>query len=110
VRGTYREGETYHALDIVAFNKGSFIAVQDDPGPLRDGIPNKGWQLLTAHGVRGEKGVQGPRGERGEPGPGIIRWSIDRRSYIATPVLNDGTPGAEIDLRVMFEQFQNDGG
>lgn len=106
VRGTYREGEQYRALDIVAFNKGSFIAKRDNPGPM----PGDGWQLLTAHGARGEKGVQGPRGERGPGGPGISRWSIDRRGYLATPVLSDGSEGAVLDLRELFEQFQTDGG
>ena len=106
VRGTYREDENYSALDIVAYNKGSFIARKDRPGP----IPGDGWQLLTAHGGRGEKGVQGPRGERGPSGPGIARWLIDRRDYTAKPVLSDGSEGAEINLRELFEQFQSDAG
>jgi hypothetical protein len=110
VRGTHREGESYRALDIVAFNKGSFIAVCDDPGPLRDGATNKNWQLLTAHGGKGEKGVQGPRGEAGPAGPGIARWLIDRRSFVAKPVLSDGSEGASLDLRELFEQFQSDAG
>ena len=106
MRGTYREDENYSALDIVAYNKGSFIARKDRPGP----IPGDGWQLLTAHGGRGEKGVQGPRGERGPSGPGIARWLIDRRDYTAKPVLSDGSEGAEINLRELFEQFQSDAG
>jgi len=109
VRGTYQEGEQYRALDIVAFNKGSFIADRDNPGPL-PGPQGNGWQLLTAHGGKGEKGVQGPRGERGPAGPGIARWLVDRRSYEAKPVLSDGTEGAPLDLRELFEQFQTDAG
>jgi len=106
VRGTYSDGEQYRGLDIVAFNKGSFIAKRDNPGP----IPGDGWQLLTAHGGKGEKGVQGPRGDRGPSGPGIERWLIDRKSYIAKPVLTDGSEGAALDLRDLFEQFQDDAG
>jgi len=106
VRGTYSEREKYRALDIVAFNKGSFVARKDNPGP----IPGDDWQLLVAHGTKGEKGVQGPRGDRGPAGPGITRWLIDRRSYEAKPMLSDGTEGAPLDLRELFEQFQTDGG
>jgi hypothetical protein len=109
VRGTYQDGDKYRALDIVAFNKGSFIARQDDPGPC----PGDGWQLLTAHGSRGGqggKGSRGEKGERGDPGPSIERWLIDRRSYTATPVLTDGSEGAEINLRDLFEQYQTDAG
>jgi hypothetical protein len=51
---------SYQRLEIVAYNKGSFIARNDDPGPC----PGDGWQLITAHGARGEKGAQGPRGEQ----------------------------------------------
>jgi len=73
-------------------------------------IPGDDWQLLVAHGAKGEKGVQGSRGERGPSGPGIARWLIDRRSYEAKPILSDNTEGAPLDLRELFEQFQNDAG
>lgn len=109
VRGTYRDGETYRALDIVAFNKGSFIARKDKPGPC----PGDDWQLLTAHGSRGEKGLRGERGERGqrgEPGSSIARWAIDRRSFSAKPIMDDGSEGAEINLRELFEQYQTEVG
>jgi len=109
VKGTYRAGETYRELDIVAFNKGSFIARYDNPGA----IPGDGWQLLTAHGARGEKGLRGERGERGlrgEPGLGVVRWLIDRRSFAAKPIMSDGSEGPALDLRELFEQFQTESG
>jgi hypothetical protein len=73
-RGTWSESESYGALDIVALNGGSFIALQDDPGLC----PGDGWQLLTSPGKRGREGERGPRGEkgekgeRGEPGPKVV--------------------------------------
>lgn len=113
VRSTYDESQEYAELDIVAFNKGSFIARRDDPGPC----PGDGWQLLTSHGVRGEKGIRGERGERGErgpkgdqgaPGTTIVGWIIDREAFVAKPVMSDGSGGAELDLRPFFEQFHSE--
>jgi hypothetical protein len=110
VRGTFDPQGTYKRLDIVAFNKGSFMARHDDPGSC----PGDGWQLITAHGVRGEKGSQGPRGERwpagekGPPGPTIVGWQIDRANYQAVPVMSDGTEGPPLALRALFEQFHEE--
>jgi hypothetical protein len=118
VRGTFSADQSYRELDIVAFNKGSFIARRDDPGAC----PGDGWQLLTAHGVRGDKGLPGQRGlpgergekgERGEPGtpaPSITNWQLDRAAYTATPILSDGREGPPLSLRGLFEQFQNERG
>ena len=64
VRGTFKTGESYRALDIVALNGGSFIARHDDPGEC----PGSGWQSLTLPGKRGERG---PHGERGPAGSAI---------------------------------------
>jgi hypothetical protein len=84
----------------------------DDPGPC----PGDGWQLITAHGARGERGSPGPRGERGaqgekgDPGPTIVGWQIDRASYQALPVISDGTEGPPLKLRGLFEQFHDERG
>ena len=43
VRGVYRVGKRYQALDIVSKNGGSFIARCDDPGEC----PGDGWANLT---------------------------------------------------------------
>jgi hypothetical protein len=111
VRGTFDSNETYTRLDIVAINKGSFIARHDDPGPC----PGDGWQLIAAHGAPGEKGSPGPqgehggrgaKGEKGDPGPSIVGWQIDRPNYQAIPVMSDGTEGPPLALRGLFEQFQ----
>jgi len=116
VRGTFDERVTdYRALDIVAFNKGSFIARHDNPGSC----PGDGWQLITSIGKRGERGEPGPRGERGEPGrtgeagatgPAIVGWRIDSTNYRATPIMSDGGECMAIELRALFEQFQDEAG
>jgi hypothetical protein len=72
VRGTFDPNETYSRLDIVAFNKGSFIARHDEPGPC----PGGGWQLIAAEGARGEKG---------SPGPSVPRVRRVRRAIRASP-------------------------
>jgi hypothetical protein len=55
VRGTFKAGGRYRALDIVALNGGSFIAKKDNPGPC----PGAGWQLIASQGKRGDKGERG---------------------------------------------------
>jgi hypothetical protein len=110
VRGTWRAEEAYSKLDIVALNNGSFIARKDDPGPC----PGDGWQLLTSPGRPGKDGKPGPRGEVGPPGERgpdgltIGNWKVDRRKYVATAVMTDGSEGAVLELRGLFEQFQTE--
>jgi hypothetical protein len=112
VRGTFDPNARYKRLDIVAFNKGSFIARHDDPGPC----PGDGWQLITSHGVRGQRGLTGLRGEKGEkgengePGPTILGWEIDRANYQAVPIMSDGKHGPPLMLRALFEQFHDERG
>jgi hypothetical protein len=109
-RGTFDPNETYTRLDIVAFNKGAFIARHDEPGPC----PGEGWQLIAADGARGEKGVPGPRGpqgakgEKGDPGTTIVGWQIDRPNYQAIPVMSDGSEGPPLELRGLFKQFDDE--
>jgi hypothetical protein len=110
VRGTWRDGEAYAALDIVALNGGSFIARHDAPGPC----PGDGWQLIASAGKpgkpgpKGDHGAPGARGERGpagEPAPVILGWRIDREAYTAQPIMSDGAEAPPIELRALFEQF-----
>jgi hypothetical protein len=109
VRGTFDLEIKYQQLDIVASNGGSFIARNDDPGPC----PGEGWQLIARQGQRGVAGEKGERGERGlpgEPGKSIVLkgWTIDRVNFVAVPLMNDGSRGPALELRGLFEQFQND--
>jgi hypothetical protein len=110
LRGTFNPIETYTRLDIVAFNKGSFIARHDDPGPC----PGNGWQLIAAEGARGEKGSPGPRGpqgakgEKGDPCLTIVGWQIDRPNYQAIPLISDGTEAPPLEMRGLFQQFDDE--
>jgi hypothetical protein len=87
IRSTFDAKFDYRRLDVVACNGGSFIALEDAPGPC----PGRGWQLIASQGKRGaagEKGERGPPGLRGDPGltgATIRDWKIDRASYVATP-------------------------
>jgi hypothetical protein len=101
VRGTYRAGEDYAALDVVALNGGSFIARRDDPGAC----PGDGWQSLTLPGRGGPRGDKGERGAQGERGPGIVGWDIDRDNYTVSAVLSDQTRSEPLGLRGLFEQY-----
>jgi hypothetical protein len=38
-------------------------------------------------------------------GATISGWKIDRTSYVATPVMSDGSEGPPLELRGLFEQF-----
>jgi hypothetical protein len=114
-RGTYKEDSDYAAYDAVALNGGSFLALRDKPGPC----PSPGWQLLAApgkRGVAGERGSQGDRGPAGIAGPPgkdaatIASWKLDRAAYTVTPIMSDGTSGPPLNLRGLFEQFQDEVG
>jgi hypothetical protein len=84
----------------------SFVALKNVPGPC----PGDDWQLLASCGSRGhrgpegKRGIMGLRGERGEA-PMIRDWAIDRASYVATPIMADGSRGPPLELRALFEQF-----
>jgi len=108
-RGIYDPDTSYLELDVVLCSKAAWIARKDHPGSC----PGNGWQLLVRDGRAGAAGAQGQRGERGERGPKgedgkaltIIDWRLDCIAYEATPVMSDGTYGAVLKLRGLFEQF-----
>jgi hypothetical protein len=41
----------------------------------------------------------------GEPGASHVGWKVDTRAYAAIPVMSDGSEGAPLVLRDLFEQF-----
>jgi hypothetical protein len=113
VCGTWSEAETYAALDIVALGGSSFIARRAAPGPC----PGEGWQLIASAGKPGRPGPKGDAGDRGEagsrgapgaPAPLIVGWTIDRKTYTATPILSDQSKAPPLELRGLFEQFHNE--
>jgi hypothetical protein len=112
VCGTYREGETYKYLDIVALNGGSFISRADDPGPC----PGDGWQLIASAGRAGKPGIKGERGEPGlrgacgPPGLNIESWKVEPERYLLTPILHGGHEGPSVNLRPFFAQYHQESG
>jgi hypothetical protein len=108
VYGRYDPARKYRAFDLVAHSNAEWRARFDDPGPL----PGEGWALSAAQGKRGERGERGEKGERGQPGipgaaaPAIVGWSV--AGFVATPMLSDGSEGAPLDLRAMFETYHDD--
>jgi hypothetical protein len=109
VRGAFNTTVSYKRFDIVSLDGAAFIARRDSPGV--PGISEDGWQLMSRAGSRGPAGEVGPRGkkgERGEPGedaPTIVSWTLDRKNYCAVPTMSNGTQGAVLELRGLFEQF-----
>ena len=107
-RGTFKDDAEF----IVALNGGSFLALHDKPGVC----PGSGWQLLCAQGKRGATGEPGPRGATGIAGPSgadavaIVGWNIDRAAYTVVPIMSDGSSGPPLNLRGLFEQFQDEVG
>jgi hypothetical protein len=112
VRGTYRPGDDYALLDIVALDGAAFIAKEDVPGLC----PRDGWQLISRQGRRGRRGECGPVGPAGKDGKNaetrVIRlegWRIDAENYAVVPLVLDGhdvVDGPELGLRKLFEQYQ----
>lgn len=45
------------------------------------------------------------RGLPAPPPPHIASWKLDPANYAAIPVMSDGTTGAKIELRGLFEAF-----
>jgi hypothetical protein len=113
IRGTYSEEEQvppYGELDIVAINGASFIARCDNPGPC----PGEGWQMIARQGQRGVAGDRGERGAKGDSGPAgapapiFKSWKLDRKRFLAVPVMTDGKEGSPLELRGLFEQFHEE--
>jgi len=100
VRGTFQPGTKYERGDVVALDGASFLARKDGA----DKCPGPDWQLMA---MRGARGVAGPQGERGPSGRSIVGWIVDRSCYRVTPKMNDGTLGAAIELRALFEPEDN---
>lgn len=106
--GVFSAYTSYAELDVVECAGAAYIARHGNPGVL--GIDD-GWQPLSRSGGRGPVGAVGPRGrkgERGAPGadaPTIIAWTLDRKNYRAVPTMSNGTQGAVLELRGLFEAF-----
>jgi hypothetical protein len=103
-RGSYDPNADYSTHDIVAKYGSSFVALRDRPGVC----PGEHWQLLAGKGERGRAGPSGPRGMtggRGERAAVIKHWLVDKQNFTASPILSDGTVGAALELRGLFQEF-----
>jgi hypothetical protein len=104
VVGTYDPTRVYRALDVVVTGGASFCARVDDPGVC----PGDGWQLIAAQGKKGAPGVDGRNGRDGRDAARIESWLINRAAYSATPIMSDGSRGAVLELRELFQRFNDE--
>lgn len=84
-RGDYNASTTYYALDIVGYNGGSYLAMQQVTGvtPSNDGV---NWMQLSGPGLPGKQGPQGVPGAAA--GFGEATATVDDTS---------GTPSVEVE-------------
>jgi hypothetical protein len=100
VRGLYQSDENYRALDVVALNGGSFIAVKDDPGA----IPGEGWRQLCQRGKAGPPGPPGEKGDRGAEGKrGASLIDVTVKDFDLILTMSDGDVTV-VSLRPLFER------
>jgi hypothetical protein len=101
VVGTYNAATEYRCLDTVALNGGSFTAKVDRPGPC----PGPDWQLVACQGKAGRAGADGRDGKPGKDAPRIERWLTNCENFTAVPIMSDGSRGATLELRALFERY-----
>jgi hypothetical protein len=101
VVGTYSGDRRYRQLDCVALNGASFCAKRDDPGPC----PGDDWQLIASQGKAGKPGRDGTDGKAGKDAPRITGWLTNSASFTVVPIMSDGSRGAALDLRPLFERY-----
>ena len=104
VCGTYSGDVRYRMLDVVALNGASFAAKRDDPGVC----PGDDWQLVASQGKKGQAGADGRNGRDGRDAPRIVDWLVNRESYSATPIMSDGSRGPPLELRELFQRFNEE--
>jgi hypothetical protein len=104
VAGTYNPTVKYRALDVVALNGASFCARVDNPGPC----PGDNWQLIAAQGKKGAPGRDGTDGKAGRDAARITDWLVNRENYTVTPIMSDGSMGAVLELRELFQRFNEE--
>jgi hypothetical protein len=97
---TYDPNIAYRALSVVTLNNSWFIAKRDNPGPC----PGEDWKSGPV-GKRGKDGVPGLPGFLVSQGRLKSAGRVDPRAYAAVPVMSDGSEGAPLVLRDLFEQF-----
>ena len=92
-RGDYSASTTYYALDIVGYNGGSYLAMQQVTGvtPSNDGV---NWMQLSGPGLPGADGTDGVTFTPSVSEAGVISWTNDGEEENPDPVDIMGPPGA----------------
>lgn len=99
-KGTYSASTPYGALDVVAYEGSSYLALKDIQGvtPTNDG---ENWMLLAEKGDQGDQGDQGIQGLTGEAaGFGTVTATVDDTS--GTPAVNVQTDGPDTAKNMTF--------
>ena len=88
-KGDYSASTTYYALDIVGYNGGSYLAMQQVTGvtPSNDGV---NWMQLSGPGL---PGVDGVTFTPSVSEAGVISWTNDGEEENPDPVDIMGPPG-----------------
>jgi hypothetical protein len=105
LRNEYDRKTVYSNLDVVTKSGSCWVALKDNPGVLGESTD---WMLLAAKGERGESGPRGHKGDRGaaeRPVP-IVAWQVDKERYRGSPLMSNGSVGAQLELRSLFETIQ----
>ena len=89
-RGDYSASTTYHALDIVGYNGGSYLAMKEVAGvtPRNDQV---NWMQLSGPGL---PGVDGVTFTPSVSEAGVISWTNDGEEENPDPVNIMGPTGA----------------
>ena len=106
IRGTYVEDKHFLQHDVVAKNGGSYVARKDAPGIC----PGVDWQQISQPGKtgpKGERGFAGARGPQGESGATFLCWKIDKKNFVAIPLMTNGREGPRLHLRELFEEYHS---
>ena len=92
-KGDYSASTTYYALDIVGYNGGSYLAMQQVTGvtPSNDGV---NWMQLSGPGLPGQNGTNGVTFTPSVSEAGVISWTNDGEEENPDPVDIMGPPGA----------------
>jgi hypothetical protein len=85
-RRNHDPAQTYAEGDVVTHDGGSWLAMQDAPGPL----PGYGWAQLTTRGQRGKPGDKGERGPVGAEGRGVADVFVNDSDELIVE-FSDGT-------------------
>jgi hypothetical protein len=110
-RGTHDPAASYQMGDVVVRDSSSFVAVNDNPGPMEneDGTPGSGWRLIAGKGKRGERGEPGRPGRDGLPGKngrnGASFIGLRQIDGLRGAWIRDDGEEVEVDMEPFFRAY-----